>query len=226
MAEHLSAPLSSTSILLAGLARLGYLEQDPLDRRYRPTLRVMLLGAWLQDRLFGESSLLRLAESLRATTGLTVLIGTQQGASVQYILTLRRPSARGDERMKAGMLRPITRAALGKALLLQMTDQEAGRLLRRANAEEVHASNRIPTPQFLADLRAARACGYAESRGAVRPGLSVIALPLPLLADQPPLAIGLGGDQLHLEDKREAVIGSLRNVCEVLARESAKQSRL
>ncbi|WP_169742799.1 helix-turn-helix domain-containing protein [Muricoccus aerilatus] len=221
VAAYLDAPMSSTSVLLAGLARLGYLEQDPVDRRYRPTLRVMLLGAWLQDRLFGESSLLRLAEGLRTTTGMTVLIGVQRGASVQYILTLRRSVSEGGGHMRAGMLRPMTRAAVGKALLFGMTDQEVGRILRRANAEEKDASNRIPTSRFLTNLRAERAAGWAESSGAVRPGLSVIAVPLPLLAGQPPLAIGLGGEQPDIEAGKNILVNALKKACKTLAQESA-----
>lgn len=222
VAAYLGAPMSSTSVLLAGLARLGYLEQDPADRRYRPTLRVMLLGAWLQDRLFGESSLLRLAEGLRATTGMTVLIGVQRGASVQYILTLRRSVSESGGHMRAGMLRPMTRAAVGRALLFGMTDQEAGRILRRANAEEKDASKRIPTARFLSGLRAEHANGWAESGGAVRPGLSVIAVPLPLLAGQPPLAIGLGGEQPDVEAGRDVLVKALTKVCEALVQECAR----
>ena len=222
VAERLGAPLSSTSVLLAGLARLGYLEQDAVDRRYRPTLRVMLLGAWLQDRLFGESSLLRLAEDLRSTTGLTVLVGTRRGASVQYILALRRTSSEGGEHMRAGMLRPITRAALGKALMLGMSDQEAGRILRRANAEESDAPRRISPAVFLAEMRVNRAAGWAESIGAIRAGLSVIAVPLPAVPDQPPLAIGLGGEQADVQARRDALLRALWFACQTLRQEGLK----
>lgn len=221
MASHLDAPLSSTSVLLAGLARLGYLEQDPDDRRYRPTLRVMLLGGWLQDRLLGEGSLLRLMEDLRARTGLTVLIGLQRQAMVQYILTLRRPLVEDEEKMRAGMLRPITRAAVGKALLMLKPEEESARILRRANAEEPDPARRVPLDPFLEDLRRSRDRGWTESAGAMRPGLSVLATPLPPLPDQPPLAIGLGGDREGIERRRDALIEALREVCALLAREAA-----
>jgi DNA-binding IclR family transcriptional regulator len=222
MARHLGAPLSSTSVLLAGLARLGYLEQDSVDRRYHPTLRVMLLGGWLQDRLLGEGSLLRMMENLRAHTGLTVLIGMQRGAAVQYILTLRRPSAESDERMRAGMLRPITRAAVGQALLMTLPEREAARILRRANAEEPDPARRLPPAPFLEELRRSRVQGWTESAGAVRAGLSVLAMPLPPLPDQPPLAIGLGGERAVVEAQRSALARALRQVCDVLAEETAR----
>ncbi|MBC9175897.1 IclR family transcriptional regulator [Pseudoroseomonas ludipueritiae] len=217
LAGRLGAPLSSTSVLLAGLARLGYLEQDPGDRRYRPTLRVMLLGGWIQDRLLGDSSLLRVMEQLRARTGMSVLIGLQRQAHVQYILTLRRPDLPGDENMRAGMLRPITRAAVGKALLMLKADDEITRILRRANAEEPDPALRFRQGAFLADLRRSRARGWTESAGSMVPGQSVLAMPLPPLQDQPPLAIGLGGPLEDVESHREDLVRSLREVCHFMA---------
>jgi DNA-binding IclR family transcriptional regulator len=223
MARHLGAPLSSTSVLLAGLARLGYLEQDPGDRSYRPTLRVMLLGGWLQDRLLGEGSLLRLMEDLRTRTGLTVLIGLQRRASVQYILTLRRFAVEPrleKERMRAGMLRPITRAAVGKALLMLKPDEEVARLLLRANAEERDAAHRVSRGTFLADLHRSRERGWTESAGSMRAGLSVLAMPLPPLPDQPSLAIGIGGEHAGIEARQEELVRALQEVCRLLAGEA------
>ncbi|WP_159350522.1 IclR family transcriptional regulator [Roseomonas harenae] len=217
LARRLGAPLSSTSVLLAGLARMGYLEQDPEDRRYRPTLRVMLLGGWLQDRLLGDSSLLRLMEQLRARTGMSVLIGLQRQAHVQYILTLRRPDLPGDENMRAGMLRPVTRAAVGKALLMLKPDDEVTRILRRANAEEHDPALRLRLGAFFTDLRISRARGWTESAGSMVPGQSVLAMPLPSLQDQPPLAIGLGGPLEEVESRRGDLVRNLTEVCLFLA---------
>jgi DNA-binding IclR family transcriptional regulator len=219
LARHLGAPLSSTSVLLAGLARLGYLEQNPADRRYRPTLRVMLLGGWLQDQLLGEGSLLRLMEELRTRTDMTVLIGLQRQAHVQYILVLRRPNVPDEERMHAGMLRPITRAAVGKALLMLKPEEEVARLLRRANAEEPEAALRPQLGAFMADLRASHARGWTESGGSMVPGQSVLSMPLPPLRDQPPLAIGLGGGREMVETRREELVRDLLEVCRALAGE-------
>ena len=216
LARRLDAPLSSTSVLLAGMARLGYLEQDPGDRRYRPTLRVMLLGGWLQDRLLGDSSLLRMMEQLRARTGMSVLIGLQRQAQVQYILTLRRPDLPNNE-MRAGMLRPVTRAAVGKALLMLKPDEDVERVLRRANSEEPDPARRLSQAGFLADLRASRKRGWTESAGSMVADQSVLAMPLPALADQPPLAIGLGGPILDVERARNELVRSLKEVCLALA---------
>ena len=53
VSRQLAFPQSSTSMLLSSLETLGYLTYDADDRTFRPTVRVMLLGSWIQDELFG-----------------------------------------------------------------------------------------------------------------------------------------------------------------------------
>lgn len=222
VSRELGYPQSSTSILLQDLARLGYLEHEAETRAYRPTLRVMLLGGWMQDRLLGEGSLLRRMEALRARHDVTVLIGMQAGAMVRYILTLRRPAA--GLSMRAGMTRPIGRAAVGKALLMQMSEAEAARILRRANAEEADPARHVQVSTIVEDLRLSRQRGWAESRGAVVAGQNVIAMPLPRLADHPPLAIGLGTAASEVERRRDSLVAALGEVREALQREARPPS--
>ncbi|MFH5927243.1 IclR family transcriptional regulator [Roseomonas xinghualingensis] len=210
VAHRLGYPQSSTSMLLLSLVQLGYLEK--VDRLFRPTLRVMLLGAWLQDRLIGQGSLLRRMDGLRTRTGLTVLIGMQQATRVRYILALRREGT-GENEPHAGMARPIFRTGLGKALLLPMPDAAVARLLRRANAEETDPRLRIPQAAFLEDIRQSRERGWATGNASVQKGVGVIGMMLPALPAQPPLSIGLGGALDDIQARQEEIVGELREVC-------------
>src|SRR3954467_12300537 len=47
IAERLSFPQSSTSVLLKCLVQLGYLDYDANSRSFLPSPRVALLGTWL-----------------------------------------------------------------------------------------------------------------------------------------------------------------------------------
>lgn len=214
VARTLGFPQSSTSMLLGELTRLGYLEQDSA-RRFRPTLRVLLLGGWMQDRLLGEGSLLRRLDRLRTRFQATVLVGMQAGARVRYILTLRRPQA--DPTMRAGMMRHIGRAAVGKALLMECADMVAMRLIRRANAEE--PTMRVEVSALMEDLRRSRELGWTESRGAVTRGQNVIAMPLPPIADHPPLAIGLGMRVEDSDRRHQSLVEALQRLRAALERE-------
>lgn len=221
VARALGYPQSSTSVLLGGLRTLGYLEFDPAARSYRPTLRVLLLGAWQQEALFGDTHLLRLLEELRRRSGFSVLLGMRQQAHVQYILTLRSPRGLVAQEQRAGLLKPLCRAAVGLALLLPLPDAEVARLARRANAEEAEPGLRVPVPALLEEIREARARGWVESAGRVLPGASVVAMPLPPLRGHPPLAVGLGGRLDVVRRARDEMVASLRATCEAVARAQA-----
>ncbi|WP_424139561.1 IclR family transcriptional regulator [Roseomonas chloroacetimidivorans] len=216
IAQRLGYPQSSTSMLLQSLTQLGYLEQVPENRSFRPTLRVMLLGAWLQDRLIGHGSLLRLMDGLRARTGFTVLIGMQQATRVRYILSLLRDGIGGNE-PHAGMARPICRTGMGKALLLPLCDQDVARLLRRANAEETNPAFRRGQSAFLEDIRDSRERGWTVGDGSVQSGVGVIGMPLPSMPGQPPLSIGLGGTLPEITRRQDEIVGELHSVCRSLA---------
>ena len=211
ISQTLGYPQSSTSVLLAGLARLGYLEQDPADRTYRPTLKVMLLSGWSQDQLIGEGSLVRRLDELRHSTGLAVLLAMRWGIRAQYLITLR-PSS-GTYSLRAGVVRPIGRTGVGKALLMQLSEAEASKILRRANAEEPDLASRVSVAGVLADLRASRARGWTESNGAFVAHMNTIAMPLPILPKHPPLAVAVGVPMTNSDALRPQVVSALRKFC-------------
>ncbi len=55
IAQVLGYPLSSTSMLLNTLARLGYLNLDPASRKFAPTMSVAMLGDWIVSGDEGRS---------------------------------------------------------------------------------------------------------------------------------------------------------------------------
>ena len=207
MSRTLGFPQSSTSKLLASLERLGYLQHEAVTCTYRPTLRVLLLGAWLHDDLFGEGSLVSAMDALRRRTGHTVLVGMRQGFQVRIILVLR--GLRSDAvQLATGTVASLVASAVGHALLAGDMEDQLGRVLRRANAEERDARRRVTLPTLLDQIRKTRERGWACRASATLPGRGVVAARLPLLPGQPELAIGLGASQSRLEVEQEQ-LGSM-----------------
>ncbi|WIW89489.1 helix-turn-helix domain-containing protein [Sphingobium sp. V4] len=209
----LGIPQSSMSKLLRCLADIGYLHYSPEDRTYFPTLRVSLLGSWLQDKSFGRGSLLARMEAFRDRWETSVLLGVQNDMHVLYILAL--PALRAPRPpLGSGALRPLCRAAVGKALLMLKTDQEIGLIVRRINAEQPDPRSRINLTELLADVGHSRERGFARSNGEVVPNTGVIAMPLAEIAGQPSIAIGAGAslDWLneHGEPLSEALAAEVR----------------
>lgn len=212
----LKIPQSSTSQLLGSLQALGYLRYDPQSRTFAPTLRVMLLGSSVHDEVFGHGRVLALLEDLRREFDLSVIIGMQQGLYVRYIVTLC-VSGPGAPAFRTGVLRPICRVAVGKALLSKKSDAEIGLIVRGANALAQDPRQRVSQASVLADVRLCQQEGWTETHGTAVRGKNVIAVPLPPLPNQPDLAIGLGGLEFQIGKQRSAAVARLKEVCRLLA---------
>jgi len=200
--RRLDLPQSSVSKLLQNLSRRGYLQYDPATRAYSPTLRVTLLGSWLQEQWFGHDSLLATMERIRSTLGTSVLLGVQNDKHVLYMVALEalvnpRPA------LAIGTLRPICLAGVGKALMMGKSRQEAELLIRRINAEESDPSRYIKVADFLAEMEQSRARGYALSDGSIVAGTKVLAMPLPRLEGQPVMAMGVGAAAEWMDENVE-----------------------
>lgn len=218
--KRLDLPQSSVSKLLRTFARMGYLQYDGENRTYYPTLRVALLGGWLHDQWFGHDSLLMSMEMLREKLGTSVLLGIQNDKHVLYMLALQA-LVQPRPRLATGTLRPICRAAAGKALLMHKLDADIGRLVRRINAEEPDERQHVNLKELLADLAKSRDRGYALSEGAVVPGTSVLAMPVPRLPGQPAMALGVGAPQAWLQENLDFVAATVQGqITEIAARPS------
>lgn len=207
--EALGYPQSSASVLLKTLTKLRYLEYNRFTRQYVPTLRVALLGSWIHDQVFSNTSLAGLVDDLHAATGAMVILGMQNDIHVQYIHLAQ--SFRGLHwYIKPGALRPLCRAAVGRVLLSQKTDVDVIYLLRRINAEEKDVGKQMRESELLEELDIIRRQGYAYTEGTVNPQGGVIAMQLPTPASQPDMVIGIGAQIAELRTRREEFIELLK----------------
>lgn len=214
VAEALDYPLSSTSVLLRSLERLGYLQQDTATREFGPTLRVMLLGTWMHDDLFGQGSLLSSMNTLRLRTGQTVMVGLRQGVHVRFILSL--PSLRANGlKFPVGVMRPVCQSSVGKMLLTRETDRDVQRIARAANAQ-AEPEQRVDVAALLDEVRRSRLQGWAETRDYPRTGFATLAVLLPDLPGQAPMAVTLGmrleTPQARADTLRQALQESARRL--------------
>jgi DNA-binding IclR family transcriptional regulator len=209
IAGALSLPQSSTSMLLKCLVSLGYLEYGEGARLLRPTYRVALLGNWIQKSLFKHGPLTDTMEAIQREIGETVVLGRQNGASMQYVHIVDASYA---VRLiiHSGTLRPMTRSALGMALLTQKPDHEIRAIVRRNNAEDVDGQHRVNERTFLAEMADIRRQGFAESKGRMVPSASTIAMLVPADEKATPLAIGVGGPIERIGRRRKEIIDVLR----------------
>lgn len=135
ISTRLGYPQSSTSGLLSGLRRLGYLRYDGGSRTYSLSLRVALIGSNLRFGGYATSSVFNLIKQIHDLTNLSTALITRSEIYMQYVYTIRGADVDlvGYE---PGRLLPLCSTAGGIALLSSCSEIELGKIVRRINAEE------------------------------------------------------------------------------------------
>jgi DNA-binding IclR family transcriptional regulator len=208
VSEALQVPQASASMLLRNLADLGYLEYDRKARTFAPSIRVALLGSWI-DRRFGEAgSIGARLDALQRKVGETAYLGIQNGATAQYVLT-QRPEHPDRLEVMSGQYRSLTCSAMGRVLLSLRPDAEVAAWVRRCNVEATEERFKVRESDFLQLMRQVRADGYATTEGDVTPGLGAIAVPFTSPMGGAPLALGVGGPIASIRPRRAMILEAL-----------------
>lgn len=178
IAERLSLPQSSTSILLRALVDLGFMDYLPERRSFLPSPRVTLLGTWLDKGPVRNGSLTRMLEEISQQTGDTVIIAARSGIFSQYIHVLQARSAMRFH-VPQGSRRLVVWSATGYALLIRCSEKEIRALCSRTNAEAAQGQPQVDINLVLKNIEQTKRLGYFFSTGLVTPGAGSIAVPLP-----------------------------------------------
>ncbi|MGE3143155.1 MAG: IclR family transcriptional regulator [Hyphomonadaceae bacterium] len=206
--RSLDIPQPSASMLLRNLVKLGYLHHDRRKRTYAPTVRLVLLGSWLERSDTQAGQISTAFSQLQRHVGETGFIAIQNAAAIQYVLVQKNACP---ERLiiRSGQLGPLAASAAGQALLGLLPDDKVRAWVRRANAEAENPKHRICEADFMPLIARVRAEGCAIAEGAA-PGECDIAIALPVLDGGPPLAAGFTGPAPRIAGRREEIVGTLR----------------
>lgn len=213
--DDLGYPASSGSALMKSLVSLGYLDYDRDQRTYFPTMRIAVLGAWVQEALFGEGRLLAALEALHESTGETVILGAQSDLHAQYIHLIHSNEPL-QFRAPPGTRRPLARSGMGWVLLAAKPDAEIEQLRRRINAE---SDEKLSREDLMARVNEVRARGYAFSKHTVSEGVGIIAAALPRGPFGRVFVIGAAGYVSRLERKEAQIVAELRAAVAKLSKE-------
>lgn len=210
LVERFRFPQSSAAAILKSLVVLGYLYHDRATRTYLPTARLAHLGTWASTLLIDRDEVIQLVTHLSRAVEETVVLGVQNDLMAQYIYV--QLAARSVVYYnKPGGLRAMCSSGVGWALLSTLNDEAVRRLIIRHNAAEENRTLRLDPNQLLSTIADARRTGYAFSRGAVSPGVGMIAMPLPGDRRSRTLAIGVGGPLQRLEEQKTSIVREMRS---------------
>ncbi|MTH79070.1 DNA-binding transcriptional regulator KdgR [Paracoccus aestuariivivens] len=166
--------------LLQTMVDLGYVEQEPETEKYGLTLKLFALGA---RTLRGQEDLLRAADremgKLSRATGESINLGVMDDFDQRVAYIHKYDSAYNlSMQSTLGKRNPLHSTSLGKALLAFRDEDEIRERLQKMDLRKL-APRTITDPEdLLAQLRQARALGYAEELEESEAGVRCMAAPV------------------------------------------------
>ena len=214
IAKLLNYPQSSTSVLINSLRDMGYLNFNRETHEYAPSIRVTLVGGYLRFDSVDASQVLDLMSSVRDRTGLTTILSTRNGVHVQYVYAMAEPGRRMLG-LRAGSLRPLTRAAAGVMLLTECADDEVTRIARYLYNTVPNADDRERVENVLSTVNEAREDGYAciVSRLVATAGSVAVRLPFHDSFGKP-LALSVSGRAEIVDETKLELVKAMRSEIE------------
>lgn len=209
ISTQLGYPQSSASVLLRSLVKLGYLDYDPRDRTYVSTVRVSLLGTWVNSSCLAEGAVLQAMRYLSRATGDAIVLAARNGLYAQYIHVIQAVNA-ARLHVAVGTVRPIAASATGYAMLALLDDREVSKIIRRVNAEGGETADMIDVKSVLETLTEVRRTGYAFESNLVTPGGAMIIAPIPTRSGPTQMFLGAAGISQVMEARRDELAEHLQ----------------
>ncbi len=207
LADYCRMPASTCHSLVHTLLKRSYLYQTGRRKNVYPTRRIYDLGATIvaHDQILQR--LVPIMEDLRDSTRETVILGKRQGDEVVYLEVLEGPEVIRYS-ARAGDTKPLASTCIGKAMLAQLSSDEARQWLRDNPPRKVTANTITGAKALLADLEKGRESGFFMTSGENVADVTALAVPLRLNNEQ--LAIAVAGPSHRIDAKLGEITRLLR----------------
>jgi IclR family acetate operon transcriptional repressor len=202
LGRRLGVAKSSLHAILATMQARGFVDRDPVTKRYT-------LGARHDDLL---SAFQDLARSLAARTGETVQLAVLRGRHACYV---GKQDGTHQVRLAStvGSQLPAHATALGKALLSDLPEADLDALFAGVALEPVTAQTITSLARLKRELARVRADGYAVDRGETLPEVRCVAAPVRGGDGTVAAAISVSVPVFRIDDRREAELAREIRAC-------------
>ncbi len=199
--ELLTLNKSTAFRILETLESSGYLERDPVTRRYRPSLKVLQLGFLAINRLevrqVARPYLEKLAQEVDETVSLCVL----HDADIIYVDRIRNRAIVGVV-LEIGSHVPAHSTTVGKVLLAHLPRDELKKRLGLQTLKRFTHRTITNLESLLNQLAAIRKNGFAISDGELAVGLRAAGAPIHDMNNKVPAAINVSGSASSISLQR------------------------
>ena len=211
-------PPPSVHRLVRTLLLLGYVRQDP-SRRYAlaPGLIRLGDGAARQYGTWANPILADLVELIGESANMAIL-------EASHALYVAQVPGRHSMRLftEVGRRVPLHSTGVGKALLSQLPDAEAARILKLAGMPTITERTITDPDVLMQELAAGRVLGYMTDDGEQEVGVSCVAVPVPGAPALTAISFSAPSPRLTPEVARRAA-AALRSAAPTLADRSSMQ---
>jgi len=159
------------------LQRLGYLDQDPVTKRYRPGVKVLELGFACLSSLGLTERAQSFLEELFHQTGQPVHLAVLDGADIVYVAR-RADRSLTTINLYVGARLPAYCTSMGKVLLGHRPWEEVSRLMRDVDMRPHTPKTVTSLKRLRSDLERIRRSGYGMTDEELELGVRSVAAPI------------------------------------------------
>jgi DNA-binding IclR family transcriptional regulator len=217
LVEELGLPKPTLHRMLQQLDSAGMIQRDGDGRHYSTAARLRRIAENLLLNNTVHGARRNVLRTLVAEVGESCNITSCAGSEVLYLDRVETPAPLRFY-LHPGSRVPVHCSASGKLFLAQMTPSQRKRLLVPGTLEK-YTDMTITDPQALeAELQRAAADGYAMDNEEFLPGLTCVAVRVPVPSGKSNLAVAIQAPTLRFQGKRiSGSLPALRRAAEALA---------
>ena len=176
LCKKISLPKGTVHRLLGTLKNLGYIEQNPQNRKYRLTIKIFNLGAAVTDRV-GLVQIIPHMKKLSLKFNETVNLAILDRDEITYLYSVGSDNTLKLD-LRIGSHQPAYCAAGGKVLLAYLSEQELDGYLQRVKLKSYTPYTIISKEYLKKNLKLIRERGYGFVNEEYMVGVSCVAVPI------------------------------------------------
>jgi DNA-binding IclR family transcriptional regulator len=205
LSRKLDLPKPTVYRILATLEKDGFIQQNPVNSKYRLGFRLVELGLLALEQISLRREALPYMQQLLEECGETVDLAVFDDGEMVYLEVLESPQP-VKIAVKAGRRLPVHCTASGKAYLAFVDEREREAIL----SQDLHSytCNTLYDPQsLLEDLERTRERGYSVSHEEFEVGIKAVGAPIMDDGDRVSAVIAVAGPAYRLPPERIDEIG-------------------
>jgi len=176
LCKKISLPKGTVHRLLGTLKNLGYIEQNPQNRKYYLTVKIFKLGTAVTDKI-GLVQIIPYMKEISRKFNETVNLAILDRDEIIYLYSMGSDNTLKLD-LRIGSNQPAYCAAVGKVLLASLSEQELDGYLQRVKLKS-YTPYTITSKKYLKkDLKLIRERGYSFVNEEYMVGVSCVAVPL------------------------------------------------